>query len=324
MLDDVVLLHPMHHFKAAHFLFVCETTSDLQLDAQPGTALRGALYHALIHMFSPNEPIAGLPLDPVRQLLANEDETNPRGRDLPRAFAVVPPRAFLRLSKGQRFEFGVTLFGTAENLIPYVFRAVPQMGRQGIGRGRGTFQLVRIDEVLPLNDSRRVVMHHQRVRKPHLSVTHRRVLEEVRMRRSGEITLHFQTPMRLIEGGALVRQVRLGPLMRRLVDRAQALVEQYSPPDVPKPPRELWRAHLNAMSELGDACDEEGPLLEDIKWIDVRSFSQARGRSTPIGGFIGKARWRVSSPQALAWLLWGQSLHVGKNAAKGDGVYRVE
>jgi hypothetical protein len=47
----------MQHFTAMHFVFLCEALEHIQLDSQPGTAIRGALYHALIGLFSPNEPI---------------------------------------------------------------------------------------------------------------------------------------------------------------------------------------------------------------------------------------------------------------------------
>jgi hypothetical protein len=324
MNDDTPIVHPMQDFRATHFMFVCEALEAIQLDAQPGTALRGALYQAMISLFSPNDPIPGVPLDPARALLAAEDEGNARGRDIPRAFAVEPPTAYFQAEAGRRMEFGVSLFGTAEALMPYLFRAVPQMGRQGVGKGRGKFRLVRIDEMLPLNDSRRVVMHHQRVNDPRLTVTHRRVLEEVGMRHQDEVTVRFITPIRLIEHGALVHTPKLAPLLRRLVERAQALVEHYSLPGTRQPTREMWHDEWQKMGRLGEASDAAGLLLDETGWVDVQSYSRARGRATPIGGLVGQARWRIESPEILAWLLWGQSLHVGKNVAKGDGYFRVE
>lgn len=323
MTDETPNFHLMHFFKANHFLFVCESLDVIQLDAQPGTALRGALYHALINLFSPNDPIPGLPLDPVRLFLAAEDETNARGRDIPRSFAIEPPQAHLRIAPRRRFQFGISIYGSADALIPYLLRAVPEMGQQGIGRGRGRFRLVRIDEHLPLNDSRRVVMHHQKVVEPRLDVTHYRVMEEVRMRRSDEVTLNFMTPMRLIEDGGLVHSPQLGTLLRRLVDRAQALVEQYGPADKVSS-REVWRNEFQRMGQLGDWADHNALIFDHTHWVNIRSHSQARGRTTPIGGFVGSARWRINSSEILTWLLWGQSLHVGKNVAKGDGYFRVE
>ena len=317
--------HLMHHFTAQHFTFLCEALEHIQLGPQPGTAIRGALYHALINLFSPNEPIPGIPLDPVRALLADEDDENARGRDVPRAFTVEPPPPNSHIDSKRRFNFGVTLFGSADVLMPYLFRAVPEMGKLGIGRGRGTFRLIQIYEMSPLNDISRVMMHHQRVvDRPRLTVTHGRVLEELGMRRTDEVTLRFLTPMRLIEGGALVHHPKLGTLLRRLVERAQSLVDHYAPPADPPVARDAWKAEWQRMGDLGDQIDREGLLLDATHWVNIESYSQARGRSTPIGGFVGQARWRINSADVLLWLLWGQSLHVGKNAAKGDGYFQVE
>ncbi len=325
MVTDSVRVHPMQHFTALHFKFLCEAQEHIQVDAQPGTALRGALYHALIDTFSPNEPIPGVPLDPVRALLADEDENNPRGRDLPRAFSIEPLPPHKHVNSGERFHFGVTLFGSADVLMPYLFRAVPQMGKLGIGKGRGRFKLLQIYEVSPLNDTSRVIMHHQRVvDRARLTITHRRVLEELGMRRTDEVTLRFLSPVRLIEGGALVHTPKLGTLLRRLIERAQALVEHYSPSDEDEVGRAVWKDEWQRMGDSGDRIDAEGLLLDASRWVDIKSYSQARGRLSPIGGFVGQARWRINSAEIMTWLLWGQSLHVGKNAAKGDGYFHVE
>ncbi len=325
MYKETVSVHPMQHFSALHFTFLCEALEHIQLDAQPGTAIRGALYHALIDLFSPKEPIPGVPLDPVRALLADEDENNSRGRDVPRAFSVEPPPPYSHIASKRRFRFGVTLFGAADALMPYLFRAVPEMGKLGIGKGRGTFRLLQIYEVSPLNDTSRVIMHHQRVvDRPRLAITHGRVLEELGMRRTDEVTLRFLTPMRLIEAGSLVHTPKLGSLLRRLIERGQALVEHYAPTDEPAAARVVWKDEWQRMGALGDQIDANGLLLDATRWVDIKSYSRARGRSTPIGGFVGQARWRINSPEIVTWLLWGQSLHVGKNAAKGDGYFHVE
>lgn len=323
MTDEINLNHPLYDFTARHFTFLCEATAPIKLGAQPGTAIRGGLYHALVRMFSPNEPIPGIPLDPVRALLAAEDETNARGRDIPRAFSVEPPPGYSEFEPKQRFSFGVSLFGKADALMPYLFRAVPEMGKAGIGAGRGKFRLVRINEVNPLNQTSRVVMQHRRVHEPFLIVTHQRILEEARIRRTDEIMLKFITPMRLIEGGQLVHKPRLGPLLRRLIERAQSLNEHYSPLPEVNASRERWRLEWQRMSDIGDQVDLEGSLIDQTEWVNIESYSRARKRSTPIGGFVGTASWHINSHDVLVWLLWGQSLHIGKNVAKGDGYFKL-
>lgn len=324
MTDEVSLTHPFYDFTARHFSFLCEVTHPIKLGAQPGTAIRGALYHALVKMFSPNDPIPGVPLDPVRALLASEDETNARGRDVPRAFSVEPPPSYAEFDSKQRFSFGVSLFGKADALMPYLFRAVPEMGKSGIGAGRGKFRLIRISEVNPLNHTSRVVMQHRLVHEPLLLITHQKILQEARIKRSDEVTLEFITPMRLIEAGKLVHKPQMGPLLRRLIERAQSLNEHYSPMPELNPLRERWKLEWQRMSEIGDQIDLAGSLNDQTEWVNIESYSRARGRSTPIGGFVGTASWRIDSYDVLVWLLWGQSLHIGKNVAKGDGYFKVK
>lgn len=315
--------HPMQYFSAAHFEFLCQAHDYIEFNEQPGTAIRGALYKAMLDLFSPNEPIPGIPLDPVRELLAAEDESNPRGQDVPRAFSIQPP-ARRRVEMGKRFKFGVTLYGNADALIPYLFRAIPEMGKVGLGKGRGNFELISIAEFLPLNESRRVLMHPHRLVPPRLAVTHRRVQEEVGLRNCEQVSPRFLTPMRLIERGALVHTPKLGTLLRRLLERAQALVDQYGVYPDGKPPRHVWKDEWQRMGKLGDQIDETGLIVDATHWKNINSYSRARGRVSPIGGFVGKATWRINSAEILTWLLWGQSLHVGKNAAKGDGYFSVE
>jgi hypothetical protein len=311
----------MRDFKVLHLIFVCEALGDIRFDAQPGTAIRGAMYAALIEAFSPEKPIQGLPQDPVRDLLAAENPDNARGRDIPRAFTVVPPAAHSEVKARGRFSFGVSLFGSAIDLMPYLIRAVGEMGKMGLGKGRGQFRFVRLLEMNPLNGQQNILLEGKEFQAPNLVLVHPDFLKEAESRSAEEISINFLTPMRLIVKGALLHEPRLGVLLRRLLERAQSLVEHYGSAPVQK---ELWQSTWQRLGELGDALDESALLRHNCRWVNIESFSKARGRSSPIGGFIGQASWRIDSPEILLCLLWGQSLHVGKDAAKGNGYFRLE
>jgi hypothetical protein len=315
--------HLMQDFTVLHVVFLCEATSEIQQEAQPGTAIRGALYSALTQLFSPQEPIPGLPLDPVRELLAAENPANARGQDIPRAFTVEPPPANSKIKAGGRFSFGISLFGSAIDLLPYIVRAVPEMGRGGIGRGRSRFRLIHVAEHNPLSNASNIIVQGDKVSPATLTLTHVAIQGAARSRSTEAITMKFLTPMRLIEDGGLIRSPKLGVLLRRLIDRAQSLVEYYQPTDT-IPPREQWQRTWQQLGEVGDTIDKTDLLVNTCRWVDVQSYSKVQGRSTPIGGFMGTAQWRINSHEILVWLLWGQSLHVGKNAAKGDGYFRIE
>lgn len=322
--EPQVILHLMHYFTVQHLRFVCRAETAIAFDAQPGTAIRGALYHAMISLFSPKEPIPGLPLDPVRGLLAGQDDEHARGRDLPRAFTIEPPGAYTRVGAGETFEFGVSLLGSAIKLLPYLLRAAQEAGTFGVGKGRGRFRLLQIDEFKPLDDSRRVLMHHRQVVSPRLQVTHQRIEAEALMRRGEPVTLQFISPLRLIDKGQLVKKPQAGILLRRLLERAQTLVEYASADPTHIAPPDGWKAEWERIGQIGDVLDRENLVYDHTRWVDISSYSHARQRSTPIGGIVGEARWRDVPSEVLVWLLWGQSLHVGKNAVKGDGYFLVK
>jgi hypothetical protein len=62
----------------------------------------------------------------------------------------------------------------------------------------------------------------------------------------------------------------------------------------------------------------------DAEWVDVWSGSKRTGRLTPTGGFVGRAVWRGGLGPYLPLLRCGEVVHVGKNAVKGDGWYRID
>ncbi|MHB8626479.1 MAG: CRISPR system precrRNA processing endoribonuclease RAMP protein Cas6 [Aggregatilineales bacterium] len=313
--------HPMDGFAVQHLSFVVRAEEAVMFGLQPGTALRGALYNSLCNLFSPDPPLpnADIPLDPVRGLLEARDDQAVRGRDIPRAFAIEPPLGEIDnlWNRGQTFEFGISLFGTQTKLIPHIIRAVREMGKAGLGQGRGRFTLLRVDEVNPLANVRRPLMENNRVSRPTLTMTQVRVHDAGVKRNQDTLTLHFLTPTRLTQQGLVLEQPDLGVLLRRLLERAQALVDYYGPT---KPQREEWQRIWEYAGQIGDSAQ----LVNDqTEWVEIVSHSRQRGRFSPVGGFVGQAIWQGEFQGVIDWLLWGQSLHVGKNTVKGDGWYLV-
>jgi CRISPR-associated endoribonuclease Cas6 len=311
-------------FTAQHIIFVVRAREAIQLSEQPGVNLRGALYKALIERFSPNVPVPGLPYDLIRHFLEGLDDNNARGRDLPRSYTIEPPPSNACYTTDEQFEFGITLFGQAISYIPYLFYALRDVADTGIGLGRGRFQLAHICEFNPLTKSRRQIVDPHQISDFHLGVNHTAIQHAVNAWGGDQVLLRFLTPMRLTHQEKLAQRPLLGVLLRRLLERAQSLVEQNQSTQSPTMHREKWKAEWDRMGALGEALDTQHLVSDETHWKDVISYSRTKARSSPIGGFIGNARWKAINNDVLYWLLWGQSLHVGKNTAKGDGWYIVE
>lgn len=330
-------------FTVYRLWFTLEVQTPLELPPWPGSALRGALLGALRRHYctAPNDPDPGHSMRcPVCWLMAREDHAWRWGRTPARPYTIdVDPIHHAlghRYRPGERFGFGVTLFGVAINLLPYLILAVPEMGRMGVGRRleenggrRGTFTLYQVEAVHGLTGEREVILEpgSRIVHTPTLAVSEQDIvahgdtlLEQVGT--GGRVTVRFLTPTRLVHRKRLLKVPQFRPLFGRALDRIEALFSMYG--------ERRNSAQVPGMAPIMDVpgwlqIAEEVRLVEyDVHWIDLKSGSRRTGRITPTGGLIGRAvyesdRW----DDFLPVLLWAQMVHVGKDAVKGNGEVAV-
>lgn len=322
----------MNEFTATHFRFEVEATTPLALADYTGSALRGALVTALRRHFCPAQgdaDAAHRAVCPVCWLLTYE--TTPG--ESRRPYAIEPLLGQQRtFQPGQRFRFGLTLFGQAINLFPYLVLAVPEMGRTGIGRKlddgrgrwrRGRFALRSIEEVNPVSGQRATLMEagERTIQMPQCPVTWAQVQEAAERlgrllaERDQRLGIRFLTPTRIVRHKKLVHKPEFRPLFQRLLERVHELQRAFGGEE----PEIDWHGLL--------ALADQVTLVEDdTAWWDLQGRSSRLGREQQLGGFIGLA-WYAAPIQTwkplLPWLIWGMSTHVGKNAVKGSGWYSL-
>jgi len=338
----------MSEFTAHHLRFILKAETPLELPLYKGSALRGALFSALKAHYCP-APSAPDPLHstlcPVCWLMAREDPHAERGKDVPRPYTIKPPlRPWTRLEPGEEFAFGITLFAQAIGLFPYLLLAVPEMGRMGIGQRlpengfrRGEFSLQRAETVNLLTGETQTIFQAGStvVRAPEQPVTPAQVQEAAdylaaRLRENGGLlTITFLTPTRIIYSERLVHRPFFSPLFQRLLERLEALMRAYgggAPPDARA--GATHEAPLRAMDELPlllPLADRVRLVEDETRWVEVKSYSRRQDRTTPVSGFVGRATFQAAEWDGLLPpLVWGQVTHVGKNAVKGDGWYRLD
>lgn len=296
---------------------------------------------------------------PVAELVAPLRDEYPRGRDIPRPLVIESPDPVTdaaaemvssstrraspmarstRLSPGQAFTFGVTLIGTAVRLLPYVVMAAQQMGAAGMGRPmransgrRGRFTIEQIALANPFCDVEQILYHRgdQRVSAPTLAVTPDAVAARAASLPADTLTVEFLTPARLIASDQLVRRPDLAVLVARLAERLDALSRQYGDHrDDSDAASDTWNTHAARLRTRSLVAQVATAFLtaDNTHWVDLASYSARQRRATPIGGFVGTATFFVPtgfSATLRELLVWGELLHVGKNAVKGDGRYRI-
>jgi hypothetical protein len=325
-----------------HLWFTVEAITPISLPAEAGPAIRGALITALRQHYCPDASLRPQgsrieqspehrALCPVCWLIAEEDAAGVRGRNIPRSYTIEPPTALAGpIGAGGTLSFGISLIGRAINLYPYLVLAVPEMGRAGLGHfdarqgGRGQFRLRSIAAINPLSGAEQSLLASGGLLQlPALPVgpdeiaTAASGLAERARQQDGRLALAFHTPTRIIDGAHLVARPRFAPLLQRLGERIEALVHYYGAP--------LAESAPPLTTELLARADAVELVEDQTCWVDVVSGSRRLGRATPVGGFRGRVIYRSEDwLPLLPWLLWGQSVHVGKNAVKGDGWYGIE
>lgn len=333
----------MFPLTATHLRFVCEAMTPLRLEVETfraGQNLRGALGQVMTRAYCAGDArdAAHAAMCPVHWLLAANEKPGqerrgytivpplPRddssGRDDPADRDDPPDRLY---GPGERFEFGITLFGDALKFLPYFVLTVPEMGRMGVGPGRGKFSLKSVWAENPLTRERECLLAEgdTLVHTPTLTVTHAAVMDAAaRLDLTGfqnlsGLQVRFLTPTRLIDEGKLANAPQFDVLFARLLKRLDDLAEQHCGGS--GRPREEIDAleHLAAHVRL---------LESQTRWVEVWSGSQRRGAPSPLSGIVGRAVYAASAEDwraLLPWLLWGQLAQVGKSAVKGNGVIAI-
>lgn len=339
----------MHSFTAHRLRFVAEARETIELNEHQGSAIRGALFHALRNRFCGNQEAqecAACPLSavcPVATLVSTLNPASRWGRDAPRPFTIQPPlpgeggraaksddgRPCFRYEPGDTLAFGLTLYAQALQLFPYVVLAVSEFERAGIGRNiaqaggrrrRGRLAVREVWAENPLNGGRQPVLREgsRMVQVPDIPITHRQVTEHAsRFAPQGSrLALRFLTPARIVERGRLLKpeMFQFRPFFQRLMERLQALSRDFS--DTP--------LVFDDPKGLINAAGLVRVVENHLTWVEVRSYSTRRRAETFLSGFVGQvilesADWTPFLP----WMVWGQFTHVGKDAVKGDGWYDI-
>lgn len=292
---------------------VIEADYPLDLGANPGASLRGALYEALAAMYDTGDPVTSrddLDTNPVAWLLRLEDEGTSGGREVPRPMAIRPPLC----PPTERMAFGVSFYGRGREAISMVLSAISAMQTIGVGRGRNGFRLCAVNVIDPISRQSAPLLNGRGdevgVLPPAPSGTAYEKFAAVLA--PDRLAVQFLTPTRIICNDALSRKPVFRVWFQRLLERIRLISELYTEP--------VWIP----FRELLSIADRVETVSDETRWQDGWSYSRYDGTRKPTGGFIGNVTYQGDFSALLPYLLVGQSLQVGKNTIKGCGWYEIK
>lgn len=229
----------------------------------------------------------------------------------PHPFVLEPPEGDqLRYTDQDTLRVGLKLIGRAADYLPYFVCALDELGRIGIGKGRGKYRLQSILSDTPSGGQ--VLIYDGQTKKlsdrcPTLSIN-----GECTLPAPGRLALAFATPTRIRFGEKLVLDLEFHMLVRSLLRRASML--SYFHCGGP-----LDADYAGLIERAGQVHAVEHALT----WYDWQRYSARQERKMRLGGFVGRVVFEGDLAEFLPLVTLGAHLHVGKGTSFGLGRYSI-
>lgn len=213
------------------------------------------------------------------------------------------------LRQGDKFGFGLRVFGRGISHLPYIIAAIERMGAAGIGKTGGRFELQSVTSVQPFTEQTRTL---RTLENPVLSLEPLVVNAADLPPIGNEITLHLETFMHLRSAGRVASQLHPQILIRSLQRRLSNLEQIYG-----------------AGSSAGGNFSELPHLAKDIQVLEQRTEFASQRRSgkgkqpVVMNGLVGELRLAGNLEPFADLLRYGELVGVGKWAHFGAGQYRI-
>lgn len=234
-----------------------------------------------------------------------------RGVDrAPHPFVIEPPLdQEQHIAAGGEVLFGLTLFGTAAELLPYFILTFQELGRCGIGKGRGRCT-VRSVSTRTQQGHWEEIYDGQTGTMKGLHSLHGPTRT---CAPASRLTLHFLTPTRLKHRGHLVDQLDFRMLVFHLLKRASELTFFYCR----GAPVQWDFGQALALAAHVQTVDHS------LRWVDWERWSNRQRTRMKLGGFMGEVSFAGNLTPFLPLIHLGEVMHVGKGTSCGLGQYRA-
>lgn len=245
----------------------------------------------------------------------------------PHPFVIEPPAERKQAYKpGDEIHFGLVLTGRAIDYLPYFIYTFDELGKMGIGKGRGKYLLnkVSVSRLLspPLRggdegdgeiiyDSTTKTLNP--VRPSLLNLDFEKLKSDSRgvNLEHRTLSIDFLTPTRIVYDGSLTLELEFHMLVRQLLRRMALLSYFHCGGD---PSGIDFKGIIEAAKEVR-------VKKRSLKWYDWERYSTRQNAKMKMGGFIGEITFEGNIGPFMPLIEAGAVLHVGKGTSFGLGRY---
>lgn len=310
-------------FRLARFELVLRPTEPLRLPAHAGSTLRGGFGRVFRRIGCaasavgagdcplaercPYHYIFETPVPADSQILT-------KVATAPRPFVIQPPLDGPAVREPETpVPVGLVLVGRAIDYLPYFIYAFEELGRVGLGPGRGKYRVDTVTAAPPSGPPAAIYDGARRMLSTRVAAF---TPDQVLPPADGiptSVTLRFVSPTRLVHGGRGGTPVEFHVLFRNLLRRVNFLNYFHCDGKL-----------LDDAQGLIDAARSITTADARLRWYEWERYSARQDQRVPMGGFVGQVRYRGDLAPFWAWLVLGEWVHVGKGVTFGLGRYRVE
>ena len=227
----------------------------------------------------------------------------------PHPFVIEPPLERKRGYKpGDNLTFGLVLIGKAIEYLPYFIYTFDELGKVGIGKGKGKFVLMQVtcgDETIYHIDSKTV--------KSFKTASFSLDGVPTDDASPGKLRLSLLTPTRLFFDGQVTFEIEFHMLVRNLLRRLSLLCYFHCNGDPSS-----WD-----FKGMIDKANEVQVTDRKVKWYDWERYSGRQDRRIKMGGLVGDITFSGDLLPFMPLINAGEVVHVGKGATFGLGKYSV-
>jgi hypothetical protein len=299
--------------------FILEAETPAVLPAYKGSTFHGALDRAFYHMVCAvrgkkcEECLLNSDCLYVRLFQPSYPKSHPHAlkfKTAPRPYVLKPPLTVkCDFSKSDHLEFELVLLGPAMDVLPYYVYAVTEMGKRGLGKKRGKFNLLRVEEII---GGEPAIIFESGAGM--LSVAPDRFIPATAMTHENLnfIRLQFLTPLRIVKNKHLVTRLTFPVLFENLAHRLTLLTEMYG-----------RRENLPDFSKLAQHAKDIHVAESKLRWHDWKRYSGNQDAYMKFGGLAGAIAFEGDLTPFIPYLALGSQVHIGQKTTFGLGHYKI-
>lgn len=322
----------MEKFKLAKFKFDLTAQEKILLPSYKGSTFRGGFGHILKKIVCVNKgQTCENCLLKEKCLYISIFETSPpqdtqimrKYPSVPRPFVIEPPLNSKReYHKEEELSFSLILIGKAIEYLPYFIFAFQELGKIGIGKGRGKYILEKVES---LGLTKKGTIFEEKDNLLYDSYHHITFHDFHKLSSclsQDKLTLKFITPTRVKYEERFTKDLEFHILIRNLLRRIFLLSYFHCDEEYKK--EKTSSSNNSTIKPLIEKAKEIKIENQNLRWYDWERYSSRQDTRMKLGGFLGEITYKGENlKDFLPYILLGSFTHLGKGATFGLGKYEI-